>query len=63
MAKWKYNHEVRPIDNVDALCTKFNLSDDVKEAMKDIAKCSYILGSNTCFSVFFKKAALKEENQ
>jgi hypothetical protein len=40
------------IDRVEDMCKHFNLSEEVKENIKRIAKDSYIKGSNDCYRIY-----------
>ena len=55
MAKFKFNNKKTISDNIDELCLKFGLAYEIKEAILEVSKNSYIKGSNDCHKVLNSK--------
>lgn len=43
--KFKYNDKLNIADNLDILCSMFELNDDAKKAIATISKKSYLKGN------------------
>lgn len=52
--KLKYNSELKIKENIEILLSRLEFTKDEEEFIRDLAKHSYIQGSNDCYNIFVK---------